>query len=55
MLTNINERTLSKNYNTKIRSFPGANVGVLFEYLKSRDARAQGKGRGQECTSYAVY
>ena len=34
MLKNINERTLSKKFNAKVRSFPGASVGDLFDYLK---------------------
>ena len=34
MLSNINERTLSKIFNTKVRSFPGATVADMFDYLK---------------------
>ena len=34
MLSNINERTLSRKYKTKIRSFPGATVSDMFDYTK---------------------
>ena len=34
MLSNINERTLSRKYKTKIRSFPGATVSDMFDYIK---------------------
>ena len=34
MLSNINERTLSMKYKTKIRSFPGATVRDMFDYIK---------------------
>ena len=34
MLKNINERTLSKKFNAKVRSFPGASIGNLFDDLK---------------------
>ena len=43
MLTNINERTLSKKYNTKVRSFPGASVRGLFDYLKPLLKKKPGK------------
>ena len=35
MLTNINERALSKNFNTKVRSFPGARVSDMFDTISS--------------------
>ena len=34
MLSNINERTLSRKYTIKVRSFPGATVSDMFDYLK---------------------
>ena len=34
MLSNIKERTLSRKYKTKIRSFPGATVSDMFDYIK---------------------
>ena len=43
MLTNINERTLSKNFNTKVRSFPGARVSDMFDYLKPLLRKNPGK------------
>lgn len=43
MLTNINERTLSKNFNTKVRSFPGARFGDMFDYLKPLHRKKQGR------------
>ena len=43
MLTNINERTLSKNFNTKVRSFPGTRVSDLFDYLKPLLRKKPGK------------
>ena len=34
MLSNINERTVSRKCKTKIRSFPGATVRDMFDYIK---------------------
>ena len=34
MLFNINENTLSRTYNTKVRSFPGSTVIDLHDYIK---------------------
>ena len=43
ILRNINERTLSKNFNTKVRSFPGARVSDMFDYLKPLLRKKPGK------------
>ena len=34
MLSNINECTLSKVFHTKVKSFPGATIADMFDYLK---------------------
>ena len=43
MLTDITERTSSKNFNTHVRSFPGAHVSDMFDYPKPLLRKTPGK------------